>query len=68
MGEIPGHQSWECARSPDRGQTPHRFFVYTAPHAGGAAVPASLRTVGHIARAGFPFGFCLLTGVDWRMQ
>ena len=68
MGEIPGYQSWECAGPPDRGQTQHRLFVYTAAHAGGAAVRASLRSVGHIAREGFLFGFCLLTGVDWRMK
>lgn len=56
--------------SPDHWQARYQFFVYTAVHAR-PGVPRCLhlpRSVGHIARAGFPYGFCLLAGVDCKMQ
>lgn len=70
VGDHPGCKLQESAGTPKGYQARHQFFVYVLAH----ALPMVRQCLllpggaGCIARAGFPYGFCLLAGVDYKMQ
>lgn len=68
-GRTPDTSIGSALVPPDRQQAQHQFFVYNSrTRPGVSRCLHLLRSVGHIARAGFPYGFCLLAGIDWKMQ
>lgn len=70
VGDHPGCQLQESAGTPKGQQAQQQFFVYALAHALPVIRQCLLLpgSAGCIARAGFPYGFCLLAGVDHQMQ